>query len=227
MLQVRISVVTRLVTILNQRAGIEMKIAVVAANGKSGKLIVKEAVDRGFDVTAIARSENKTVAKNFVKKDIMDLTSADLNGFDAVVDAFGTFKPDTLSQHSVTLKHLCDILSKSETRLLIVGGAGSRRKSWILQIFRPNSNLSQVLKPKLSRNSEIATMLNGHSSRQLEIFKQRAIALENIFLPAKNLLSIPKAKASSVMQIMQLQWLTKSKREIIFVREFQLSANNS
>ena len=75
MLQVRISVVTRLVTILNQRAGIEMKIAVVAANGKSGKLIVKEAVDRGFDVTAIARSDNKTAAKKFLKKDLMDLTA--------------------------------------------------------------------------------------------------------------------------------------------------------
>lgn len=30
-----------------------MKIAVVAANGKAGKLIVKEAVDRGMDVTAV------------------------------------------------------------------------------------------------------------------------------------------------------------------------------
>ena len=30
-------------------------IAVVAANGKAGKLIVKEAVDRGFDVTAVVR----------------------------------------------------------------------------------------------------------------------------------------------------------------------------
>lgn len=29
-------------------------IAVIAANGKSGSAIVKEAVDRGFDVTAIA-----------------------------------------------------------------------------------------------------------------------------------------------------------------------------
>ena len=38
-----------------------MKIAVVCANGKSGKLIVKEAVDRGLDVTAVVRGENKSV----------------------------------------------------------------------------------------------------------------------------------------------------------------------
>lgn len=39
-----------------------MKIAVVCANGKAGKLITKEAVDRGFDVTAIVRGENKSSA---------------------------------------------------------------------------------------------------------------------------------------------------------------------
>ena len=32
---------------------------------------------------------------------------------------------ETLPQHSTSLKHLCDILSGTETRLLVVGGAGS------------------------------------------------------------------------------------------------------
>lgn len=32
-------------------------IAVVCANGKAGQLIVKEAVNRGFDVTAVVRGE--------------------------------------------------------------------------------------------------------------------------------------------------------------------------
>ena len=39
-----------------------MKIAVICANGKEGKLIVKEAVDRGLDVTAVVRGENKSAA---------------------------------------------------------------------------------------------------------------------------------------------------------------------
>ncbi len=101
------------------------KIAVVAANGKAGKLIVKEAVQRNMDVTAFVRSENATVAQEAVVKDIMDLTAEDLAGFDAVVDAFGAWTPETLSQHSTTLEHLCDVLSGSQTRLLVVGGAGS------------------------------------------------------------------------------------------------------
>ena len=48
-----------------------------------------------------------------------------LEQFDAVVDAFGAWTKETLPQHSTSLKHLCDILSGKETRLLIVGGAGS------------------------------------------------------------------------------------------------------
>lgn len=102
-----------------------MKIAVVCANGKAGKLIVKEAVDRGHDVTAVVRGENQTVAQHTLVKDLFDLTSEDLAGFDAVVDAFGAWTPETLSEHSTSLAHLCDILSGTETRLLVVGGAGS------------------------------------------------------------------------------------------------------
>lgn len=100
-------------------------IAVVAANGHSGQLIVKEALERGHDVTVFVRSENRTPAKKAVIKDIMELTAQDLEGFDAVVDAFGAWTPETLPQHSTTLAHLSDILSGSGTRLLVVGGAGS------------------------------------------------------------------------------------------------------
>ena len=102
-----------------------MKIAVVCANGKAGKLIVKEAMDRGLDVTAVVRGENKTEANKVIEKDLFALTTADLAGFDAVIDAFGAWTEDTLPQHGTTLKHLCDILSGSNTRLLVVGGAGS------------------------------------------------------------------------------------------------------
>lgn len=102
-----------------------MKIAVLAANGKVGSLIVKEAVDRGNDVTAIAREENKTVAKKFLKKDILDLTENDLKDFDVVITAFGAWTEDTLPLHKTTVEHLANILANKNTRLLVVGGAGS------------------------------------------------------------------------------------------------------
>ena len=102
-----------------------MKIALVAANGRVAGKVIEEAISRGFDVTAFGRRENNTKAKDYVQKDLFDLTADDLKGFDAVVDAFGAWTEDTLEQHSTSLKHLCDILSGTDTRLLVVGGAGS------------------------------------------------------------------------------------------------------
>lgn len=101
------------------------KVAVVCANGRVGQLVVKEALAKGLDVTAFVKGENRTVAKKVVQKDLFDLTKQDLAGFDAVVDAFGAWKEEDLPLHSKSLKHLCDLLSGSDTRLIYVGGAGS------------------------------------------------------------------------------------------------------
>ena len=102
-----------------------MKIAVLAANGKLGSLIVKEAVERGNDVTAIVREENKTVTKKSIKKDILDLTENDLKDYDIVITAFGAWTEDTLPLHKTTVEHLANILANKNTRFLVVGGAGS------------------------------------------------------------------------------------------------------
>ena len=102
-----------------------MKIAVVAANGKAAGKIITEAVSRGLYVTGFGRNENNTDAQNYIRKDLFDLTTEDLKGFDAVVDAFGAWTEETLPLHSTSLKHLCDILSGTDTCLLVVGGAGS------------------------------------------------------------------------------------------------------
>ncbi len=102
-----------------------MKIAVIAANGKAGQLIVKEAQAAGHEVTAIVRGENRSAATNVITRDIMDITAEDLAGFDAVVDAFGTVTPETLPLHTKSVAHLGDVLAGSDARLYVVGGAGS------------------------------------------------------------------------------------------------------
>ena len=110
-----------------------MKIAVVAADGRVAKKVIAEALQSGHEVVAFGRHDiNETPAKTYIKKDILALTKEDLQGFDAVVDAFGAWTPEALPGHSTTTAHLADILSRSEerrvgtnVRLLIVGGAGS------------------------------------------------------------------------------------------------------
>ena len=103
------------------------KVAVVCAADKEGRLLVDEAVSRGYDVTGFVRGSDKVAnpkAKTVVK-DLFDLTREDLIGFDAVIDAFGAWTPETLPLHRTSLKHLCDVLSGTKVRLLVVGGAGS------------------------------------------------------------------------------------------------------
>jgi len=116
-----------------------MKIAVVAAAGKAGRKIVAEAAARGFEVTAfIRRATEINGAAKVVVKDILALEKSDLENFDAVVDAFGAWTPETLPLHTTTSQHLCDILSGTNVRLLIVGGAGSLYvdKEHTTQVFK-------------------------------------------------------------------------------------------
>ncbi|MBQ4402779.1 MAG: NAD(P)H-binding protein [Selenomonadaceae bacterium] len=116
-----------------------MKIAVVAAAGKAGRKIVAEAAARGFEVTAFVRRATEIDgAAKVIVKDILALEKNDLANFDAVVDAFGAWTPETLPLHTTTSQHLCDILSGTNVRLLIVGGAGSLYvdKEHTTQVFK-------------------------------------------------------------------------------------------
>lgn len=103
------------------------KVAIVCANGRQGSLLVKEALSRGYEVTGFVRKEGENAAPEgkTVVKDLFDLTAEDLKGFDVVIDAFGAWTPETLPLHRTSLNHLCDLLSGTEIRLLVVGGAGS------------------------------------------------------------------------------------------------------
>ena len=70
-----------------------MKVAVIGATGKAGRLIAKEAKSRGYEVTAVTRPSSIGRLEDdypVIAKDIFDLTSEDFRGFDVVVDAFGT-----------------------------------------------------------------------------------------------------------------------------------------
>ncbi|MEC5424219.1 NAD(P)-dependent oxidoreductase [Virgibacillus sp. C22-A2] len=103
-----------------------MKIGIVGASGKAGNLILKEAANRGHQVTAIVRNLSKLEDQNVpvIEKNILDLVTEDLNQFDVVVNAFGA--PLGEEQAHVDAGHsLIDILKGTDTRLIVVGGAGS------------------------------------------------------------------------------------------------------
>ncbi|MCC3377433.1 NAD(P)-dependent oxidoreductase [Cohnella sp. REN36] len=101
-----------------------MKIGIIGATGKAGRNILKEALIRGHDVTAIVRNASKlTENVPVLEKDALALTDADLTPFDVVVNAFGSL--DNVSLHVELGNRLTEALQGSDTRLIVVGGAGS------------------------------------------------------------------------------------------------------
>lgn len=102
-----------------------MKIAVIGSNGKAGSLVVKEALSRGLEVTGFGNGENKSDVKKYISKNVLSLTKEDLNIFDVVVDAVGGWTEETIPNITNVMNHLADVLKGTNTRLIVVGGAGS------------------------------------------------------------------------------------------------------
>ncbi|WP_249872169.1 NAD(P)-dependent oxidoreductase [Oceanobacillus saliphilus] len=103
-----------------------MNIAVIGASGKAGHLISKEAIERGHQVTAIVRDAGKITDNKVavIEKNIFDLTTEDVKQFDVIVNAFGA--PLGEEQAHVDAGHaLIEAAKGTETRVIVVGGAGS------------------------------------------------------------------------------------------------------
>lgn len=103
-----------------------MKIGIIGASGKAGSFILKEAVERAHDVTAIVRDASKLQNEqvSVVEKNILGLKSTDVENFDVVVNAFGA--PLGEEQPHVDAGHaLIEAVQGTNTRIIVVGGAGS------------------------------------------------------------------------------------------------------
>ncbi|GEO69156.1 NAD(P)-dependent oxidoreductase [Levilactobacillus acidifarinae] len=108
-----------------------MKILIIGATGMAGSALVTEALGRGHQVTALARSTEKlaqlpTNDQLTTKvQDAFALTTADLTAYDAVIDAFAT-APAQAYRHVDLATHLVAQLRDTTTpRLAFILGAGS------------------------------------------------------------------------------------------------------
>ena len=140
-----------------------MKIGIVGASGKAGQLIMKEALDRGHQVTAIVRDASKISEPNVavLEKDVFSLTAADLSGFDAVVNAFGA-PAGKEHLHVEAGNALIEAMKGAPTtRLLVVGGAGS--------LFVDEAKTTRVLETPDFPKEYLATAQNqGENLRILQ-----------------------------------------------------------
>ena len=110
-----------------------MKLAIIGANGKIGSRITEEAINRGHEVTGIARNPRggiQNVNVRWIQADALDSESLSvaLLGQDAVISAFGIdwHNPDTYHLFSDVAVSLIGAAKKAGVnRIINVGGAGS------------------------------------------------------------------------------------------------------
>lgn len=111
-----------------------MKIALIGASGFVGSTVLKEALNREHQVTAVLRHPEKLDLKNdrlsAVRGDVMDTEglAALLKGSDVVISAYnaGWANPDLYNEFLKGSQSIQEAVKRSGVkRLIVVGGAGS------------------------------------------------------------------------------------------------------
>lgn len=108
-----------------------MKIAVLGATGRAGSAIVAEARKRGHDVLAVVRDPQKAARRlgqtvPTLVKAPLDLSEADLDGVDAVVDALSVpWGSGRGYLHLDFATHLISLLRNADTLAVFILGSAS------------------------------------------------------------------------------------------------------
>lgn len=108
-----------------------MKVAIIGATGFVGSALLKEAVARGHEVTALVSDPSKVPASSHVRAVPGDVLvqaelAGKLKGHDAVISAFsGHAQTDVLGYYLKGIRSIVAAVKQADVpRLLLVGGAG-------------------------------------------------------------------------------------------------------
>jgi len=109
-----------------------MKILLIGATGNIGQRILKEALDRGYVVTAAQRHPEKLKVRHdhlvVIKGDLLNATELPslLSGYDLIISAISAAGGSTPEEFKKANENLIAALTgRPDQRLIIVGGAGN------------------------------------------------------------------------------------------------------
>lgn len=149
-----------------------MKLAIIGATGFVGRVVVDEALARGHEVTAIARSQKDLPDVDRLHIALGDVTNVDwlaqtLKGVDAVISAFnpGWTDPELYANFLKGSDAILAAVEKSGVkRFLVVGGAGSLEVAPGVELIdtpqfpaeiRPGAQGARELRNKLRAGSKL------------------------------------------------------------------------
>jgi putative NADH-flavin reductase len=110
---------------------VNSKVVLFGANGKMGQLIMKEALDRGYEVTAVVRDRNQMeeLFENLIVVEGNVMNCEDVaticEGHQAVISAFGPKRGAEDELVKVANSLVEGVRRSGVSRLLVVGEAGS------------------------------------------------------------------------------------------------------
>jgi putative NADH-flavin reductase len=122
-----------------------MRIVVFGANGRTGRLVVKDALEREHQVTAFIRDASKQWFPDAVKVfqgDPNDATAAGdaIGGIDAVISAVGPIERVTADEVSHVTQTIVDVMQRSGPRRLVL--AGNTRVFTAVEVTGPFANVA-------------------------------------------------------------------------------------
>jgi Putative NADH-flavin reductase len=150
-----------------------MKIALIGATGFVGSAILKEALDRGHEVTAIARDPEKLPPHPKLYPQKADIYNADevarlVAGQDVVISAFspGKTDPDIREKHVQGIKSIITAMKRTGVgRLLVVGGAGSLEAKAGLRVI-DTPDFPEPWKETARATADVLELLRGEHEIQ-------------------------------------------------------------
>lgn len=108
-----------------------MKIAIFGATGRTGKPLVQQALDAGYEVVALVRNPSKMSLSNeqltIIQGDAMNLAEVEkaVQGTDAVISVLGRSKDSSKDMHTVAIRNIVTAMQKyGVKRLVSLTGAG-------------------------------------------------------------------------------------------------------
>ncbi|PGM90050.1 SDR family oxidoreductase [Bacillus cereus] len=137
----------------------ENRIAILGANGKAGKFLINQALEKGYQVRILTRnSKNMRITNENIETisgDARDFSAIQelLQGCKAVINAVGQPKNESYIFSTVT-KHILKVMKKYEMKryILISGGSLNVKGDKKGIVNKIGANLFQLFLPKMMQD---------------------------------------------------------------------------
>ncbi|WP_269225336.1 NAD(P)-dependent oxidoreductase [Flavobacterium eburneipallidum] len=162
-----------------------MKVLLIGGTGNIGQRILKEALDKGYEVTAVQRKPEALELKHpnltVIKGDLLNQTELPslIAGKDVVVSAISLYAGLSPEQFKKAHQNLIDALKKqSQTRIIAVGGGTNNEVApgvRMLDVADIMSNIPEEYKPSIFVHGEVQKLYEASGLENWTYFNPAAM----------------------------------------------------